>query len=130
MATDKPIKTSRTKRKSVQEGRAYIFASYNNTIVTLTDQDGNTIAASSAGSSGFKGTRKSTPYAAQVAAENAVGKAKVHGLEKVEVYVKGAGVGRDQSIRGLISAGLDLISITDLTNIPHNGCRKPRTRRV
>ena len=127
MATKKPTKT---KRKNISEGRAYIFASYNNTIITLTDSDGKTIAASSAGSSGFKGTRKSTPYAAQIAAENAVEKSKVHGLEKVEVYVKGAGVGRDQSIRGLIAAGLDLVSITDLTNIPHNGCRKPRTRRV
>jgi small subunit ribosomal protein S11 len=113
----------------VPEGNAYIQASYNNTIVTLTDPEGNMIAWSSAGASGFKGSRKSTPYAAQVSAENAAEKSKVYGLEKVHVYVKGVGSGREQAIRGLVSSGINLISINDLTPTPHNGCRQKKPRR-
>lgn len=120
----------KAKRRIVQEGNAFIQASYNNTIVTLTEPNGNTISWSSAGASGFKGARKATPYAAQVSAENAVEKAKVFGLERVHVYIKGVGTGRDQAVRGLVSAGLNLISITDTTPIPHNGCRKKKARRV
>lgn len=120
----------KAKRRIVQEGNAFIQASYNNTIVTLTEPNGNVISWSSAGASGFKGARKATPYAAQVSAENAVEKAKVFGLERVHVYIKGVGTGRDQAVRGLVSAGLNLISITDTTPIPHNGCRKKKARRV
>lgn len=123
-------KKSKSKRRSVPTGNAYINASYNNTIITLTEPNGDTISWASAGASGFKGTRKSTPYAAQVAAEKAVEKAKVFGLQKVHVFVKGVGSGREQSIRGLVASGLDVISINDMTPIPHNGCRKKKQRRV
>lgn len=126
----KTVKKSKVKRRSVPQGNAHIQASYNNTIVTLTDPEGGVIAWSSSGQSGFKGARKSTPYAAQVSAENAAEKARAFGLESVHVYVKGAGGGRDQSIRGLVSSGLNIISINDLTPIPHNGCRKKKQRRV
>ncbi|MBT4936934.1 30S ribosomal protein S11 [Candidatus Peregrinibacteria bacterium] len=117
-------------KRSVQEGIACIQASYNNTIVTITDTDGNVLAWSSCGSSGFRGTRKSTPYAAQVAAEKASEKAKVYGLEKVTVKVKGIGPGREQSIRGLYGSGIDIKSIIDITPVPHNGTRRKRVRRV
>ncbi|MFA6917266.1 MAG: 30S ribosomal protein S11 [Candidatus Gracilibacteria bacterium] len=123
-------KKTKSKRRSVIVGNAYINASYNNTIITLTEPNGDTISWASAGASGFKGTRKSTPYAAQVAAEKAVEKAKVFGLQKVHVFVKGVGTGREQSIRGLVASGLDLISINDVTPVPHNGCRKKKQRRV
>lgn len=123
-------KKAKTKRRSVVNGNAYVQASYNNTIVTLTEANGDVISWSSSGSSGFKGTRKSTPYAAQVAAEKAVEKAKVYGLQKVHVYVKGVGSGREQAVRGLASSGLEIISISDVTPIPHNGCRKKKARRV
>jgi len=123
-------KKTKSKRKSVLVGCAYIQASYNNTIITLTEPNGDVISWATAGASGFKGTRKSTPYAAQVAAEKAVEKARVYGLQKVHVYVKGVGSGREQSIRGLVASGLDLISINDVTPIPHNGCRKKKARRV
>ncbi|MFA5947372.1 MAG: 30S ribosomal protein S11 [Candidatus Gracilibacteria bacterium] len=126
----KKVKKSKTKRRSIPQGNAYIHASYNNTIVTLTEPNGDTIAWASSGGSGFKGTRKSTPYAAQVAAEKAVEKAKIYGLAKVHVFVNGAGPGRDQSIRGLVGSGIDVISISDITPIPHNGCRKRKPRRV
>ncbi len=126
----KAVKKSKTKRRNVQMGNAYVQASYNNTIVTLTDQNGGVLAWSSSGASGFKGARKSTPYAAQVSAENAVEKAKVYGLERVHVYIKGVGSGREQAVRGLVSSGLDIISINDVTPIPHNGCRKKKGRRV
>lgn len=122
--------TSTKKRRSITKGNAYINASYNNTIVTITDENGNTLAWSSAGASGFKGTKKSTPYAGQIAAENAVNKAKLHGLEKVDVYVKGVGAGREQSVRALIANGLEIEAIFDRTPVPHNGCRKPRARKV
>ena len=127
---DKKKQTKKVKRRAVPEGTAYVHASYNNTIVTLADLDGNVISWSSAGASGFKGARKSTPYAAQVAAENAAEKAKAYGLEKVTVYVKGVGSGRDQAVRGLVSKGLNLVAIHDVTPVPHNGCRKKKSRRV
>ncbi len=120
----------KAKKRICTDGRAYIQASYNNTIVTLTEDGGNVLSWSSSGSNGFKGARKSTPYAAQVSAENAAEKAKVYGLERVHVYVKGVGSGRDQAIRGLVAAGLDLLSIKDITPVPHNGCRKKKSRRV
>ncbi|EKD63383.1 MAG: hypothetical protein ACD_51C00283G0036 [uncultured bacterium] len=122
--------TSTKKRRSVTKGNVYINASYNNTIVTITDDKGDAIAWSSAGTSGFKGTKKSTPYAGQVAAENAVNKAKLYGLEKVDVYIKGVGAGREQSVRALIANGLEVEAIFDRTPVPHNGCRKPRARKV
>ena len=123
-------KKKKAKKRIVTEGRAYINASYNNTVVTITDSEGNSIAWGSAGASGFKGSRKSTPYAAQVAAEAAVTKAKEFGLQKVRVFIKGVGTGRDQGIRGLITGGLELLTIEDLTPLAHNGCRKPKPRRV
>jgi small subunit ribosomal protein S11 len=123
-------KKTKAKKRIVQEGKAYIQASYNNTIISITEPDGSVISWSSSGSNGFKGARKATPYAAQVSAENAAEKAKVFGLEKVHVYVKGVGSGREQAIRGLISAGLNIISINDVTPMPHNGCRKKKQRRV
>ncbi|MBU2524374.1 30S ribosomal protein S11 [Patescibacteria group bacterium] len=132
MATkgDKKVKKARVKRRSVIEGRAYVTSSYNNTIITLADSKGDVIAWSSAGANGFKGAKKATPYAAQIAAEAAVEKAKAYGLEKVEVFVKGVGAGREQAIRGLINAGLAIESILDVTPVPHNGCRKKKARRV
>lgn len=123
-------KKTKSKRRSMLTGNAYINASYNNTIITLTEPNGDVVSWASAGASGFKGTRKSTPYAAQVAAEKAVEKAKVFGLQKVHVFVKGVGSGREQSIRGLVASGLDIISINDVTPMPHNGCRKKKARRV
>jgi small subunit ribosomal protein S11 len=131
-AGEKPAKTSKSKarRRIVPIGNACINASYNNTIVTLTEPNGNVLAWASSGGSGFKGTRKSTPYAAQIAAENAAEKAKVFGLERVHIFVKGLGNGREQAIRGLVSKGLDIVSISDVTPVPHNGCRKRKARRV
>ncbi len=120
----------RRERKSVPRGQAHIQATFNNTIVTLTDPNGNVIAWGSAGSQGFKGSRKSTPYAAQVTAESAARKAMEHGMRQVEVYVKGPGSGREAAIRSLQAAGLSVVSITDVTPIPHNGCRPPKRRRV
>lgn len=131
MATKKATITKKKGKKRVSpECNAYIQASYNNTIVTITEPTGDTIAWSSAGSSGFKGSRKATPYAAQVAAENAVEKAKAAGIEKVAVYVKGVGPGREQAIRGLNASGLQIMAITDVTPVPHNGCRQKKQRRV
>ena len=120
----------RRERKSIQRGQAHIQSTFNNTIVTLTDPQGNVIAWSSAGSSTFKGSRKSTPYAAQITAENAAKKAMEHGLREVAVFVKGPGSGREAAIRSLQAAGLVVTSITDVTPIPHNGCRPPKRRRV
>jgi small subunit ribosomal protein S11 len=120
----------RKERKNVPRGRAYIQATFNNTIVTLTDQQGNVLAWDSAGAANFKGSRKSTPYAAQVTAENAVRKAMEHGLRQVDVFVKGPGAGRESAIRSLAAAGLQVLSIADVTPIPHNGCRPPKRRRV
>lgn len=120
----------RRERKNVPRGRAYIQATFNNTIVTLTDPQGAVLAWDSAGAANFKGSRKSTPYAAQVTAENAVRKAMEHGLRQVDVFVKGPGAGRESAIRSLAAAGLQVLSIADVTPIPHNGCRPPKRRRV
>lgn len=120
----------RKERKNIPRGCAYIQATFNNTIVTLTDQQGNVLAWDSAGAANFKGSRKSTPYAAQVTAENAVRKAMEHGLRQVDVFVKGPGAGRESAIRSLAAAGLQVLSIADVTPIPHNGCRPPKRRRV
>lgn len=126
----KPVKKSGKKGKSIPEGMIYIFASFNNTIVTITDMQGNVISASSSGASGFKGSRKSTAYAAQVAAENAMEKAKNFGLQTVHIRIKGVGSGREQAIRGIQSKDTDIISIIDTTPVPHNGCRKKKARRI
>jgi len=120
----------RKERKNIERGQAHIQASFNNTLVTLTDQSGNAISWSSAGSLGFKGSRKSTPFAAQMASETAAKAAIEHGLKNVEVYVKGPGSGREAAIRALQSAGLGITMIKDITPIPHNGCRPPKRRRV
>ncbi len=111
-------------------GKAYIQATFNNTMVTITDPNGNALSWSSAGASNFKGSRKSTPYAAQITAENAARKAMEHGVRQIEVYVRGPGAGREAAIRSLQAAGLQVVSITDVTPIPHNGCRPPKRRRV
>lgn len=126
----KPAKKRSKKKKALTDGRIYIHASYNNTIITVTDQKGNPACWSSAGGCGFKGTRKSTPYAAQVASETAANKAKQLGLERANVYVKGVGIGRDQALRALAAAAIDLQSITDLTPLPHGGVRPRKARRV
>ena len=124
----KPV--ARRNRKNIDKGEAHIHSSFNNTIVTITDTNGNTISWGSAGGLGFKGSRKSTPFAAGEVAETAAKAAMEHGLKTVEVYVKGPGAGREAAIRALQSAGLELISIKDVTPIPHNGCRPPKRRRV
>ena len=121
---------SRRNRKNIEKGEAHIHSSFNNTIVTITDTQGNTISWGSAGGLGFKGSRKSTPFAAGEVAETAAKAAMEHGLKTVEVYVKGPGAGREAAIRALQSAGLELSSIKDVTPIPHNGCRPPKRRRV
>ena len=120
----------RKERKNIERGQAHIQASFNNTLVTLTDQSGNALSWSSAGSLGFKGSRKSTPFAAQMASEAAAKAAIEHGLKNVEVYVKGPGSGREAAIRALQTAGLEITMIKDITPIPHNGCRPPKRRRV
>jgi small subunit ribosomal protein S11 len=120
----------RRERKSVPRGRAYIKSTFNNTLVTLTDPNGNVISFASSGAAGFKGSRKGTPFAAQMAGENAARKAMENGMQQVEVYVKGAGSGREAAIRSLQSAGLTVTAIRDVTPIPHNGCRPPKRRRV
>ncbi|TMD60127.1 MAG: 30S ribosomal protein S11 [Chloroflexi bacterium] len=120
----------RRERKAIPRGTAHVKASFNNTLVTITDPVGAVVAWASAGASGWKGSRKSTPYAAQVTAENAARKALDLGMKQVEVYVKGPGAGREAAIRALQAAGLEVLSITDVTPIPHNGCRAPKRRRV
>lgn len=120
----------RRERKNIERGAAHIRSSFNNTMVTITDLQGNAIAWSSAGGLGFRGSRKSTPFAAQMAAETAAKAAMEHGLKTVEVYVKGPGSGREAAIRALQAAGLDVNMIEDVTPIPHNGCRPPKRRRV
>ncbi len=117
-------------RKSISSGSAYIQATFNNTIVTITDQIGGVITWASAGHMGFKGSRKGTPYAAQMAAESAAKKAVDAGMKQVDVYVKGPGSGRESAIRALQAAGLDINLIKDVTPVPHNGCRPPKRRRV
>ena len=123
-------RTRRRVRKNIAIGQAHIKTSFNNTIVTLTDTEGNVIVWESAGSAGFKGSRKSTPFAAQLAAEKAARAAQEHGLQKVDVFVKGPGSGRETAIRSLQAAGLEVGTISDVTPQPHNGCRPPKRRRV
>ncbi len=130
MPQKKRTKGRRRERKSIPVGRAYIQSTFNNTIVTLTDTEGNVIAWGSSGTAGFKGSRKGTPYAAQLAAQDAARKAKEHGLRQIEIYVKGPGSGREAAIRALQSAGLYITGIREVTPIPHNGCRPPKRRRV
>lgn len=122
--------TKRKVRKNIQTGVAHIQATFNNTVITITDTHGNAISWSSAGSRGFKGSRKSTPYAAGVAAEDAARKAQEHGLKTVSVFLKGPGSGREAALRSLQGAGLRITSIRDVTPIAHNGCRPPKRRRV
>jgi small subunit ribosomal protein S11 len=123
-------RTRKKVKKNVIDGVAHVHASFNNTIVTITDMQGNTLAWVSAGASGFKGSRKSTPFAAQVAAERAGEKVKEYGLKNLEVQVKGPGPGRDSAVRALHNAGFKINNISDVTPIPHNGCRPPKKRRV
>lgn len=122
--------TKKRVKKNVDKGQAHIQASFNNTIVTLTDAEGNALSWASAGGLGFKGSRKSTPYAAQMAAETASKAALVHGLKQVDVFVKGPGSGREAAIRAIQACGINVVSITDVTPVPHNGCRPPKRRRV
>jgi small subunit ribosomal protein S11 len=123
-------RTKRRDRKNVEAGIAHIKSTFNNTIVTITDMHGNAISWATAGGSGFKGSRKSTPFAAQLAAESAAKAAMEHGMKTCEVYVKGPGAGREAAIRSLQAAGLEVSVIKDVTPIPHNGCRPPKRRRV
>jgi small subunit ribosomal protein S11 len=122
--------TKRKVKKNIQTGVAHISSTFNNTIVTITDVSGNVISWSSAGACGFKGSRKSTPFAAQLAAEQAARKAQEHGMRNVQVYVNGPGSGRESALRALQSAGFKISMIRDVTPIPHNGCRPPKRRRV
>ena len=126
----KPRKGKRKVKKNVQNGIAHIASTFNNTLVTITDVSGNTISWSSAGVCGFKGSRKSTPFAAQMAAEDAARKAQEHGMRTLAVYVNGPGAGRESALRALQAAGFKITLIRDVTPIPHNGCRPPKRRRV
>lgn len=126
----KVVRTKRRERKNIASGIAHIKSTFNNTLVTITDTTGNALSWSSAGALGFKGSRKSTPFAAQMAAETAAKTAMEHGLKEVECYVKGPGAGREAAIRALQAAGLEVNLIKDVTPIPHNGCRPPKRRRV
>ena len=123
-------KVRRRERKNITSGVAHVNATFNNTMITITDAQGNTIAWSSAGAQGFKGSRKSTPYAAQIAGEDAGRKAMEHGMKMLEVQVKGPGSGRESALRALQTVGFTITSIQDVTPIPHNGCRPPKRRRV
>ena len=129
-ATAKPTKGKKKVKKNVGSGIAHVQSSFNNTIVTITDLTGNVIAWSSAGSRGFKGSRKSTPFAAQLAAEDAARKAQEHGMSTVAIFVKGPGAGRESALRAFQTAGMRVTLIRDVTPIPHNGCRPPKRRRV
>ena len=130
MAGKTTKRVRRIQRKNIERGAAHIHSTFNNTIVTLTDEAGNVISWASAGELGFKGSRKSTPFAAQMAAETASKTAMEHGLRRVDVFVKGPGAGREAAIRALQAAGIEVTSIKDVTPIPHNGCRPPKRRRV
>lgn len=132
MAAQSKVKKTRRRKekKNVEHGAAHIKSTFNNSIVTLTDKNGNALSWASAGGLGFRGSRKSTPYAAQMAAETAAKAAMEHGLRSIEVYVKGPGAGREAAIRSLQAAGLEVTLIKDVTPIPHNGCRPPKRRRV
>jgi small subunit ribosomal protein S11 len=129
-ATTKKVVKKRRERKNIEKGVAHIRSTFNNTMVTISDVQGNVISWASAGELGFKGSRKSTPYAAQTTAEQAAKLAMDHGMKTVEVYVRGPGSGRESAIRALQTAGLDITLIRDVTPIPHNGCRPPKRRRV
>ena len=126
----KVVTKKRRERKNIERGAAHISSSFNNTIVTISDTNGNAISWASAGELGYRGSRKSTPFAAQMAAETAAKAAKEHGLRSVEVYVKGPGAGRESAIRALATCDLEITLITDVSPIPHNGCRPPKRRRV
>jgi small subunit ribosomal protein S11 len=126
----KKIRTKKREKKNISTGVVHIHSTFNNTIVTITDPAGNVIAWSSPGVHGFKGSRKSTPFAAQLAAEDAAKKAMEHGMKNVEVYVKGPGSGRESALRSLQAAGFNIVMIKDVTPMPHNGCRPPKRRRV
>ncbi len=130
MVKKKVTRTKRREKKNVERGVAHIKSTFNNTFVSITDVDGNSISWSSAGNVGFKGSRKSTPFAAQLAAESAAKVAMDNGMRQLEVYVKGPGAGREAAIRSLQAAGLEVNAIKDVTPIPHNGCRPPKRRRV
>jgi small subunit ribosomal protein S11 len=130
MATKKRVGVKKKEKRNIPVGRAYIQATFNNTIVTLADPQGNVLATTSSGNAGFKGSRKGTPYAAQMAAQNCAKKAMESGLRQIEVFVKGPGSGREAAIRSLQAAGLIVTGIRDVTPIPHNGCRPPKRRRV
>jgi small subunit ribosomal protein S11 len=130
MAQRRRRRTTRRVRKNVPYGQAHIHATFNNTIITMTDQQGNTVTWGSAGTVGFKGSRKSTPYAARMAAQQTAKQAMDHGMREVDIFVKGPGPGREAAIRALQAAGLKVKSITDVTPIPHNGCRPPKKRRM
>ena len=130
MVAKKVVRTKRKERKNIEHGVAHIRSTFNNTIVTITDMKGNAISWTTAGGMGFRGSRKSTPFAAQMTAEQAGKAAMEHGLKQVEVFVKGPGAGREAAIRSLQAAGLEVNSIKDVTPIPHNGCRPPKRRRV
>jgi len=126
----KTVRTRRRERKNVAVGQAHIQSTFNNTIVSITDIQGNVVSWGSAGAQGFKGSRKSTPFAAQVTAEATARRAMEHGMRTIEVFVRGPGSGREAAIRSLQAAGLEVTAITDVTPIPHNGCRPPKRRRV
>ena len=133
MATQKGkkvVRTRRRERKNIEKGQVHISSSFNNTMVTITDTEGNALSWASSGGLGFRGSRKSTPFAAQSAAETAAAAAKEYGLKTVEVYVKGPGAGREAAIRALQAVGLEVTLIKDVTPVPHNGCRPPKRRRV
>ncbi len=130
MAKEQASRVKRRERKNISSGVAHVNATFNNTIITITDAQGNAISCASAGSQGFKGSRKSTPYAAQMAAENAGTKAQDHGMKTLEVEVRGPGSGRESALRALQTVGLTITSIRDVSRIPHNGCRPPKRRRV
>lgn len=126
----KITRTKKKEKKNISNGVVHIQSTFNNTIITITDQAGNVVAWSSSGVQGFKGSRKSTPFAAQLAAEDAAKKAMEHGMKNVEVYVKGPGAGRESALRSLQAVGFNVMIIKDVTPIPHNGCRPPKRRRV
>lgn len=126
----KPVKAKKKEKKNIPNGTVVVNSTFNNTLITFTDKSGNVISWSSAGMMGFKGSRKSTPYAAQVAAEDAARKAQEHGMKEVDARIKGPGSGRESALRGIAALGMTIKSILDVTPIPHNGCRPPNRRRV
>ena len=128
--TDKPTRSKKKVRRNITDGVAHIHATFNNTIITITDRQGNALSWATAGGSGFRGSRKSTPFAAQVAAEECAKKAMEHGVRQVSVYVKGPGAGRESAVRAIQAAGIKVTLIRDVTPIPHNGCRPKKRRRV